>query len=97
MNIQIHNVGFKADEKLISFINKKTGKLEKYFNRITDVDVYLKLENHGKVKDKLVEIILSVPRKKLAAKAEDKVFETGIDECTANLERQLKKYKEKAF
>ena len=95
MSITINNVGFSADEKLKDFIEIKLNKLNKYYNRITNSTVYLKLENSGKVKDKVVEVTVSVPGKVLVSKAEDKSFESAVDECTTSLERQLKKYKGK--
>lgn len=95
MSVTINNVGFSADEKLKGFIETKMGKLDKFYNRITKTTVYLKLENSGQVKDKVVEVTVSVPGKILVSKAEDKTFEAAVDECTSSLERQLKKYKEK--
>lgn len=95
MTVNIHNVGFSADGKLKEFISEKVSKLSRFYNRIVDTDVYLKLENSGKVKDKVVEITVSVPNKKLVCKSEDKVFEVAVDSCVTSLERQLKKYKSK--
>lgn len=95
MSVTINNVGFSADDKLKDFIENKLGKLDRFYNRITNSSVYLKLENSGQVRDKVVEVTLSVPGKVLVSKAEDKTFEGAMDECASSLERQLKKYKEK--
>lgn len=96
MSITINNVGFSADEKLKNFIEVKLNKLNRFYNRITNSTVYLKLENNsGKIRDKVVEVTVSVPGKVLVSKAEDKSFESALDECTTSLERQLKKYKGK--
>lgn len=95
MTVVINNVGFSADDKLKDFIKDKVGKLDRFYNRITSVEVFLKLENSGKVKDKIVEMKVSVPRKQLICKHEDKVFEAAVDNCVDSLSRQLKKYKEK--
>ncbi len=96
MSITINNVGFSADAKLKNLIEAKLNKLSRYYNRITNSTVYLKLENNSaKVKDKVVEVTVSVPGKVLVSKAEDKSFESAIDECATSLERQLKKYKGK--
>ncbi|MDF1695613.1 MAG: ribosome-associated translation inhibitor RaiA [Saprospiraceae bacterium] len=95
MSITINNVGFSADSKLKDFIEAKLNKLSRYYNRITNSTVYLKLENSGQVKDKIVEVTVSVPGKVLVSKAEDKSFESAVDECANSLERQLKKYKGK--
>lgn len=97
MNIIINNVGFSADEKLKTFIEQRVNKLSKFYNRIVDAEVFLKLENSGKVKDKIVEIKLNVPGKQLICKSQDKVFEAAVDECVSSLERQVKKYKDKVL
>jgi putative sigma-54 modulation protein len=95
MSVTINNIGFSADDKLKEFIEIKLNKLNKFYNRITNSSVYLKLENSGQVRDKVVEVTVSVPGKVLVSKAEDKTFEGAVGECTSSLERQLKKYKEK--
>ena len=95
MSITINNVGFSADAKLKNLIEAKLNKLSRYYNKITNSTVYLKLENSGQVKDKVVEVTVSVPGKVLVSKAEDKSFESAVDECATSLERQLKKYKGK--
>ena len=50
MVIRTEAVQFKADQKLIDFIEKKFSKLEQFFDRITNVTVYMRLENSGQVK-----------------------------------------------
>jgi len=95
MTINIQSVGFTADQKLRDLINEKCTKLTKYYNKITDANVYLKLESSGTVKDKSIELTLSVPQKVLVTKSEDKVFEVALDNVTTAMQRQLKKYKER--
>lgn len=95
MNINIQSVGFSADQKLKDLINSKCNKLLKFYNRITEVNVYLKLESSGAVKDKMVELTVSVPNKILVSKDDDKVFEVALDSTVSSMERQLKKYKER--
>ncbi len=96
MNIRIQSAHFTADQKLIDFIEKKVAKLENYFDRIVEVEVYLKIENQStKVKDKQVSLKCHVPGSKLFAEDTCKSFEEGVDSSVSNLTRQLKKYKEK--
>ena len=95
MKVQMETVQFKADKKLLTFIEKKLGKLEQFFDRIIEATVYLRLENSGVVKDKVAEVILKVPGESLMAKSTCKTFETCIDEIVDMLKRQLVKYKEK--
>ncbi len=95
MKVHTESVQFKADQKLIDFIEQKMSKLDIYFDRIIDVNVKLKLENSGQVRDKVAEICLNVPGQSLFAKEINKTFEQSVDNATENLRRQLSRYKEK--
>ena len=95
MKVHTESVQFKADKKLLDFIDKKVGKLEQFFDRIIQADVKLRLENSGQVKDKVAEVRLDVPGQSLFAKEITKSFEQSVDEAVDNLRRQLSKYKEK--
>ncbi|MBI1225264.1 MAG: ribosome-associated translation inhibitor RaiA [Bacteroidetes bacterium] len=95
MKIHTEAVQFKADQKLHEFIEKKMEKLTSHFDRIINVDVKLRLENSGQVKDKVAEIQLQVPGQTLFAKETTKIFEHSIDGAIDDLRRQLTKYKEK--
>jgi len=95
MTVRTEAVQFKADEKLLAYIEKKLSKLDNLFDRIIDATVKLKLENSGQVKDKVAEIKIAVPGTTLFVKETNKTFEESIDLASDNLRRQLKKYKEK--
>jgi len=96
MRVFTEAVQFKADSKLIDFIEKKVGKMDQYFDRIIEAHVVLKLENAGQVKDKVAEVRLNVPGDVIIAKETTKTFEASIDQAIDSLKRQLIKYKEKA-
>ena len=95
MNVQINSVHFDADQKLTSHIQKKVNKLTQFFDRIIDCSVFLKLENSGQVKDKVVELRLNIPGETLVASETNKTFEAATDQATDNMKRQLIRYKEK--
>lgn len=95
MQIQTNAIHFKADAKLLDFIKEKLGKLELYSDRIIDAQVFLKLESHGQVKDKVTEIRLQVPGDRLFSKSSEKTFEAAVDRAVEGLRRSLKKYKER--
>lgn len=94
MKVQIEAVSFKADQKLLEFIDQKVGKLDTFFDRIIEVNVALKLENAGQVKDKIVELRVSVPGDILVVKEVSKAFEGATDAAVDSMKRQLKRYKE---
>lgn len=98
MNVQIQTVHFDADEKLLEHVQKRLDKLKTFHDKITGVEVYLRLDNLSqKVKDKVAEIKVSIPKRSLFAKHESKVFEESFDEAFDSLVSQIKKSKEKAF
>lgn len=96
MKIYTESVQFKADQKLLDFIEKKLNKMDHYFDRIIDARVTLKLENTGQVRDKIAEVRLKVPGDILVVKENQKSFEAAIDAVVDVLKRQLIKFKEKA-
>ena len=93
MKIHTQAVHFSADQKLISFIEKKLTKLNQIFDKIIAVDVVLKLENSGQIKDKLAEIKVSIPGTVLFAKESSKTFEESVDKTIDSIKKQLVKHK----
>ena len=96
MNIVIHPVHFDASTQLVSFVNKKLQKLETFFDRIVEAEVFLKLDTRQNIKDKTVEIKLHVPGKTIFVCETSKTFEESTDMAVETMSRQLKKQKEKA-
>jgi len=96
MNINIQTVHFDADEKLVEFVNKKLEKLATFHDRITKVEVFLKLDNlvHS-IKDKVVEIKIHIPKQDCFVKATSKTFETSFENAFDSIVNQLKKKKER--
>ena len=97
MKIQLHSIHFDADRKLIDFIQKKMDKLETFYDRIIEGEVFLRLEKSGERENKVVEVKLYIPGKQLFAKENDKTFEAAADSCVTAVKRQLKRYKEKQY
>lgn len=96
MNISIQAVQFTADQKLVEFIEKRIAKLQQYFDRITSVEVYLKLENKStQIKDKTVSIRCNIPGSNFYAEDTTAKFEASVDEVVDSLTRQIKKHKTK--
>lgn len=95
MEIRTTSIHFDADQKLLAFIDKKVGKLSQFFDRIIHANVYLKLENTGQVKEKIVELKINVPGDTLIASESSNTFETATDRVVDNMRRQLMRYKER--
>lgn len=94
MKLQVHSIHFDADQKLISFIQKKVDKLETFYDRMMDGEVFLKLNNEG-IENKTVEIKLNIPGSQLFATEKARSFEAAADMAAEALKNQLKKFKTK--
>ncbi len=96
MNINIQTVHFDADEKLLDFVQKKVEKLTTFHDRITRVEVFLKLDNivHA-IKDKVVEIKVHIPKQDCFVKTSTKSFELSFEQALDSITNQLKKKKDR--
>ena len=96
MNVNIQTLHFDADTKLVSYVEKKLSKLAQFHERITKVDVFLKLDNvvHN-IKDKIAEIRVRVPRSEFFVKSTSKSFQASFDEALESMVNQIKRKKEK--
>ncbi|AMC10535.1 hypothetical protein Lupro_04450 [Lutibacter profundi] len=95
MKVRVQSVNFNADVNLIEFVEKKLNSLEKYYDRIVDAEVFLKVQQTSDKKNKLVDIKLGIPGNDLVVKKQSKTFEEGVMLATDSLKRQLTKKKEK--
>ncbi len=92
MKLQVHSIHFDADRKLLDFIKKRIAKLETFYDRLVDGEVFLKLNNEG-IDNKTVEIKLRVPGSQLFAVEKARSFEAATGQATDALRMQLKKFK----
>ncbi|TVR38949.1 MAG: ribosome-associated translation inhibitor RaiA [Cryomorphaceae bacterium] len=95
MHLNVHSIQFKADRKLINFVEDRVDKLGLFSDNIISGEVFLRLEKSEDSKNKISEIRLHIPGKELFAKRQCKSFEEGIDEAVEALRRQLMKSKGK--
>ena len=84
MNVNIQTVHFDADAKLTSHIQKKVEKLTHFHDRITKVDIYLKLDN-----------VVHNIKDKIAVKQTSKSFEESFDIALETVISQIKRKKER--
>lgn len=96
MEIRIQSIHFDADQKLLDYVQKRVGKVFTFFDNITGIDVYLKFDSaHSQIKEKAVEVKVSVPGSTLFASEQSLQFEEAVDKAVESLKRQLKRHKEK--
>ena len=96
MDVKIQTHHFDADSKLVSYVEKKLSKLTQFHERITKVDVFLKLDNVAhKIKDKVAEIKVHVPKHDFFVKHSSKSFEESFDFALDAVITQMKRKKER--
>ncbi len=93
MDIRVQSVKFDADVKLLEFVDKKVGKLEKFYDEIIKTEVTLSLLPDNDNKD--VKIRVAMPGKDLFIQKNASTFEDAIVDCVDVLKEQLVKIKEK--
>jgi putative sigma-54 modulation protein len=96
MNVNIQTVHFDADSKLVSYVETRISKIYQFHEKITTIDVYLKLDNvvHT-IKDKIAEIKINIPGHHFFVKQSSKSFEQSFDEALNSMITQIKRKKEK--
>ena len=91
----MHSIRFVADQSLISFIQKKADKLDRFFDRIIDGEVFMRLDKDNNMENKIIEIKLNIPKNQLFAKERAKSFEEASDLAVEALKKQIIKHKDK--
>ena len=91
----MHAIHFKADQKLLSFIQERLNKLEQFNDQIVSAEVYLRLDKVLEKENKIAEIKLHVPGKEMFAKKQCKSFEEATNVAVEALRRQIMKEKTK--
>ncbi|WP_422089204.1 ribosome hibernation-promoting factor, HPF/YfiA family [Tenacibaculum ovolyticum] len=95
MKVFTQSVNFTADKSLIDYVEKKIGGLEKFHDKIVDVEVFLKVQKTSEKENKITEVKINIPGDEIIVKKTNKTFEEGINIAVDSLKRSLKKSKEK--
>lgn len=95
MKLRIQSINFDATTTLESYIYKKISKLDKFFDEIINIEVYLKVVKPETAINKEAEIKISIPNVDFFASKTCDSFEEAIDLTVDALEKQIRKHKEK--
>ncbi len=98
MKVSVQSIHFRADAKLVEFIEKKLSRLDRYFakDRSIEAEVHLKLQDTGgPVHEKIIEIKLYIPGGWMIDKKTGRSFESAITASTDTLKRQLLRHKDR--
>ena len=93
--INVKSLKFDADEKLLDFIEKKVGKVEKFFDNLGDIDVTLSLLPDAE--NKSVKLQTRFPGEDLVIERHARTFEEAVTEAADALKEKIVRSKEKKF
>ena len=93
--INVKSLKFNADEKLLDFIDKKVGKVEKFFDNMGDIDVTLSLLPDAD--NKCVKLQTHIPGDDLIIERNAHTFEEAVTEAADALKERIVRAKEKKF
>jgi putative sigma-54 modulation protein len=93
MKVFVQAVNFNADKELVTFVEQKVATLDKFYDRIVDAEVFLKVQKTSEKENKLIEIKVNIPGDDVIVKKECKHFEEGINLSIDSLKRMLSKKK----
>jgi len=95
MKVYVQSVNFNADRGLIEFVEKKVNSLERYYDKIVDSEVFLKVQQTSGKENKLVDVKINIPGNEIVVKKQCKTFEEGVMLAVDSLKRKLTQKKEK--
>ena len=93
--INVKSLKFNADEKLLDFIEKKVGKVEKFFDNLGDIDVTLSLLPDAE--NKSVKLQTRFPGEDLIIERHAHTFEEAVTDAADALKEKIVRVKEKKF
>jgi putative sigma-54 modulation protein len=93
MDIRVQSVKFDADERLLEFVNKKIGKIEKFYDEIIKAEVTLSLLPNQENKE--VKVKISMPGDELLVRRNAHTFEDAVVDCVDVIKEKIVRIKEK--
>ena len=93
--INVKSLKFDADQKLLDFVEKKVGKVEKFFDNLGDIDVTLSLLPDPD--NKCVRLQTRFPGEDLVIERNAKTFEEAVTEAADLMKEKIVRAKEKRF
>ena len=93
--INVKSLKFDADQKLLDYVEKKVGKIEKFFDNLGDVDVTLSLSPDPD--NTHVRLQTRFPGEDLVIERNAKTFEEAVTEAVDAMKEKIVRAKERRF
>lgn len=95
MEVMVNAVKFRADDRLVEFIEKKMKKVETLLPQAMKAEVTLKVDKDRSELNKIGEVRITVSGDELFASKQCDTFEEAIDLSLDALKKQIEKFKER--
>ncbi len=95
MKVFVQSVNFNMDKDLKEFVDDKIASLDKFYDKVVDAEVFLKVQKTSEKENKITEVKLNVPGDEMMVKKLSRTFEEGISLAVGALKRNLEKLKAK--
>lgn len=95
MKMKLQCVNFDATEQLKAFVEKRVGKLDRFYSEIIDANVVLTVEKPEQAANKRARITLAIKGPDLFSEKTADTFEEAVVQVCEALEAQLEKHKAK--
>lgn len=96
MKITVQAIGLTPHQPLEEYIDKKVNKLDTFYDKIIECQIFLKVENASDKENKTTELKLVVPGDDIVVKKTSASFEASLDLCVDTAKKLLIKKKELA-
>lgn len=95
MEIKVQSIKFDADQKLLDFIDRKLGRINKFYEDVIRTEVNLSLL--ADPANKNVKVRVFIPGNELVVERNADTFESAVVECAGILKDLLVSEKEKRY
>lgn len=95
MKTKVQAVNFEITQQLTDFVEKRVGKLERFYADIIDAEVALTVDKKEQAMNKRARITLAIKGPDLFSEKIADTFEEAVVEACEALEKQLEKHKER--
>ena len=93
--INVKSLKFDAAKDLLDYVEKKVGKVEKFFDNLGDIDVTLSLSPEPE--NKVVRLQTRFPGEDLVIERNAKTFEEAVTEAADAMKEKIVRAKERRF
>ena len=93
--INVKSLKFDAAKDLLDYVEKKVGKVEKFFDNMGDIDVTLSLLPEAE--NKCVKLQTHMPGEEIVIERNARTFEEAVTDAADALKEKIVRVKEKKF